>query len=81
MNLSLPGLFGLHEKCESVMNRVGPAPAGVAKTNFTIFSDTINVIDVKLCMMVHLLLIELYLLIPLSLTLTIFQGHNSIKQF
>ena len=43
------------------------------------FSDTLNVIDVKLCMMV--LLIEHYLFLPLSVTLTIFQGHRSVKQF
>ena len=34
--------------------------------NIWIFSDTINVINVKLCMMV--LFIELYLFIPLSMT-------------
>ena len=42
-------------------------------------SDTISVIDVKFCMVV--LLFELYLFIPLSLTLTIFQGHSNVKQF
>ena len=49
--------------------------------NFTIgiFSDIINVIHGKLCMLV--LLIELDLFIPLSMTLTIFQGHSSVKQF
>ena len=40
--------------------------------NIGIFSDTIDVINVKLCMMV--LLIELYLFIPLSMTLATFQG-------
>ena len=44
-----------------------------------ILSDTISVINVKLCMMVPL--IELYLFIPLSLTLTMFRGHRSVKQF
>ena len=39
-------------------------------------SDTISVIDVKFCMVV--LLFELYLFIPLSLTLTIFQGHTAM---
>ena len=45
----------------------------------TLISDTITVISVKLCMMV--LLVELYLFIPLSVTFTIFQGHSSVKQF
>ena len=38
--------------------------------NITIFLDTINVINVKLCMVV--LHTELYLFIPLLVTLTIF---------
>ena len=44
-----------------------------------IFSDAINVINIKLCMMV--LLTELYLFIPLLVTLTIFQGYSHVKQF
>ena len=40
---------------------------------------TQTALNVKLCLMV--LLIELYLFIPLSVTLTIFQGHKSVKQF
>ena len=57
-------------------------PAGwvsICGKNFKIliFSDTVNVINVKLCMMV--LLIELYLFIPLSVTLTIFQGHRYVS--
>ena len=44
-----------------------------------IFSDTINVINVKLCTMI--LLIELQLFIALSVTLTIFQDHSSVKEF
>ena len=36
--------------------------------NVAIFLDTMNVMDVNFCMMV--LLMELYLFIPLSLTLT-----------
>ena len=44
-----------------------------------IYSHTVNVINVKLCMMV--LLLELYLFIPLSVTLTIFQGHSNVKLF
>ena len=51
----------------------------VANFNIGIYSDTIKVINVKLCMMV--LLIELYLFIPLSVTLTIIQGHCNVKQF
>ena len=47
--------------------------------NFVIFSDTINMINVKLCMMV--VLIELYPFIPLSVTLIVFQGHSNVKQF
>ena len=47
-----------------------------------ISSYTINVINVKLCIMVlvklcmMVLFIELYLFIPFSLTLTIIQGHS-----
>ena len=41
--------------------------------------DTINVINVKLCMMV--LQIELYFFIPILVTLTTYQGHSSVKQF
>ena len=48
----------------------------VENLNISIYSDTVNVINVKLCMMA--LLIELYLFIPLSLTLTIFQGHSNV---
>ena len=52
----------------------------VARTfNVVIFSDTINMINVKLCMMV--VLIELYPSIPLSVTLVVFQGYGSVRQF
>ena len=52
---------------------------GLLKTlTFGIYSDTVSVINVKLWMMV--LLIELYLFIPLSVTFTIFQGHSNVKQ-
>ena len=47
--------------------------------NITIFLDTINVINVKVCIMVEL--IELYPFIPLSVTLIVFQGHRSVTQF
>ena len=51
----------------------------VENFNIGIFSDTINVINVKLCMMV--LHIELNLFIILLVTLTLFQDHSSVKQF
>ena len=47
--------------------------------NVAIFSDTINVINVKLYMMI--LLSVLYLFIPLSVTLTIPQNHGKVEQF
>ena len=47
--------------------------------NVAIFSDTVNMINVTLGMVV--LLIALYLLIPLSVTLTIFQGHSNFDHF
>ena len=47
----------------------------LASFNIVIFSDTINVTNVKLCMMI--LHIELYLFITLSVTLTLFQGHST----
>ena len=46
----------------------------VKNRNIGIFSDTINVIDVKLYRMV--LHIELDLFIPFSVTLTLFHGHS-----
>ena len=51
----------------------------VENFNIGIYSDIINAINVKLCMMV--LLVELYLFIPLSVTLIVFQGHSSAEQF
>ena len=47
--------------------------------NITVFSDTINIINVKLGRMV--VLTELFPFIPLSITLIVFQGNNSVKQF
>ena len=44
-----------------------------------IFLDTVNMINVKLGMVV--VLTELYPFIPLSVTLIVFQGHSSVKQF
>ena len=55
---------------------VSPVSGLVENFNIGIFLDAINLINVRLCMMV--LLIELYLFIPHSVTLTIFQD---IKQF
>ena len=51
----------------------------VQNLNNGIYSDTINVINAKLCTMVPL--IELYLFISPSVALTIFQGHGSVVQF
>ena len=47
--------------------------------NVWIYSDTVNMINVKLGMMV--LLIDLYLSPPLLLTLTMFQSHSHVEQF
>ena len=58
---------------------VGQVPGLVENFDNGISSDTIDVINVKLCMM--LLHFELYLFIILSVTLTLFQGHSSVKQF
>ena len=51
----------------------------VENFNIRIYSDTINVINVKLCVMV--LLVELHLFIPLSVTLTILYSHSNVEQF
>ena len=45
----------------------------VKNSNIWILSDTINVLNV--------LLTELYLFIPLSVTLTIFQRYSNVEQF
>ena len=58
---------------------VGQVSGLVKNFNTGIFSDTINVINVKLCMMV--LHTELYLFITLSVILTLFQNHSSVKQY
>ena len=50
----------------------------VENLNMGILTDTINVINVRLCMMV--LLIKCYMLIPLSATLTKFEGHSNVEQ-
>ena len=50
----------------------------VENFNIVIYSDTINVINLKLCMMI--LLIEFFLCIPLSVTLTIFQSSQQCQK-
>ena len=51
----------------------------VKKFNIWIFSDTMDVVNVKtFCIVV--LHIELYLYITLVVTLTLFQCHSSVKQ-
>ena len=47
--------------------------------NVAIFLDTIDIINVKLCMMVAF--IEVYPFTPFSVTSIAFQGHIKIKQF
>ena len=79
--------FDLHEKCISVMISVRRAGQPASRLsacgknfNVAIFLDAVNVINVKLCLVV--VLIELYpFIIPLSVTLFVFQGHSSVKQF
>ena len=58
---------------------IGQVSGLVRNFNIGIYSDTINVINVKLCMMS--LLIELYMFITSSETMTICQGHSSVEQF
>ena len=47
--------------------------------NVVIFSDTVNMINVTLCMMV--VLIKLCSFILISVILIVFQGHIIVKQF
>ena len=47
--------------------------------NAAIFSDTIKLINVKVCVMA--LDIDLLPFTPLSVTLIVVQGHNSVKKF
>ena len=54
-------------------------PALAKNFDTGIYSDSINVINVKIYFIV--LLIEFYLFIWLSVTLTIFQGHSNVEQF
>ena len=58
----------------------GPVILGHCQNfNVVIFSDAINVVSFKLCMMI--LLTELYLFMPHSVILIIFQGLKSVNQF
>ena len=65
--------------------RISVKPAGQRVSlrgenfNVTVFFDTNNMINVKLCMMV--VLIELYPFITLSVTLIAFQGQTSFREF
>ena len=61
------------------MHLVGQVSGLVENFNIGIYSDTILVVYVKLCVMV--LLVELYLFMTLSAVLTIFQGHSNVVQF
>ena len=65
---------------EKIAEKMAYRVSGRGKNlNVAIFSDTVNVKNVKLCIMV--LLTELYPFIPLSVILIRFQGHSSVKQF
>ena len=68
---------GVYSKEIIGMFLVGQASGLVGNFDIRIFSDTITVLNVKLCMVV--LLIELYLFIQLSVIWTIFQGHSNVK--
>ena len=78
--------FDSHKNC--VYSMISARPAGRlahrpsvrrGKNCNTIFSDTISMVNVKLCTM--MLLIELYPFIPLSVTFNVFEGHSSVKQY
>ena len=77
-------VFHSHEKHESMLWSLLGRPAGRVSVcgksfNVAIFSDTRNMINVKLCMMV--VLVEFYLFIPLLVTWIVFQSHSGVKQF
>ena len=55
---------------------VGQVSGLVENFNIWIYSDAINVINIKLCVMV--LLFEVYISISLSVTFTIIQCHSNI---
>ena len=73
-------LFDSLEKCQSVIISVRPAECLCVAKTFTLqFSLTVNIINIKLCMMI--VLIQLYPFIKLSVTLIAFQRHSSVKPF
>ena len=49
--------------------------------NIAMFSDTVNVINVELYMMVVLVELYNYIFLPFSVTLVVFEGHSSVRQF
>ena len=57
---------------------VGQVSGFVQNFSTGIFSNIINVINVKICTMV--LHTEIYLFVKLSVTLFLFQGHSSVNQ-
>ena len=63
-------MTGVYSREIIYMFFMGQVSGLVENFNIGIYSTTINVVNVKLFRMV--LLIELYLIIPLSVTLTIF---------
>ena len=80
--------FDSHEKRENascddqcLTGRPAGRLAGVARKNFNIaiFSDTMNNVNVKPCIVV--VLTEFYPFILPSVTLIVFQSHSSVKQF
>lgn len=56
-----------------------PADCPMWQKLVAIFPDTVNVINVKLCMTV--VLIEFYSVIPLSVILIVLQRHIFVRQF
>ena len=81
-------IFDSHEKykCKMISVRWASQPFvwNGKDCNVAIFLDTVNVMNVKLCMIILvllLLLIELYPIIPLLVILNIFQGHSIINSF
>ena len=70
--------FDSHEKCESfaVQCKAGrPIVRMWQKLNIAVFSETVNMINVKLCMVV--VLTEFYPFIPLSVTLSVLVPADS----
>ena len=66
---------GVYSREKINMFLVGQVSGRVDNFNIGILSNIIKGINVKLCVLV--LLRELYLFIPFSVTLTIGQGHSS----